>query len=137
MHCDSDTDTCAQSLIDCYLLCLLLSAILYQFTLIISFMTYLTILHLSFAILQEWKSNTMVVKNIGQVLSSWQFVPKFDETVISMPWLSFNPMKGILAPGEVELLLCFRINHTESSSWSCEDRMASIKYYFFAPWNTI
>lgn len=43
----------------------------------------------------------MVVKNIGQVLSSWQFAPKFDETVISMPWLSFNPMKGILAPGEV------------------------------------
>ena len=47
----------------------------------------------------------MIVKNIGQVLSSWQFVPKFDEALISMPWLSFTPMRGILAPGEVHNLV--------------------------------
>eukprot|EP00596_Hydrurales_sp_CCMP1899_P000717 CAMPEP_0119046722 /NCGR_PEP_ID=MMETSP1177-20130426/48508_1 /TAXON_ID=2985 /ORGANISM="Ochromonas sp, Strain CCMP1899" /LENGTH=540 /DNA_ID=CAMNT_0007020297 /DNA_START=42 /DNA_END=1665 /DNA_ORIENTATION=+ len=49
---------------------------------------------------QEKKSSIMVIKNVGQVLTSWQFVPKPDESVIAFPWLHFSSLNGILAPGE-------------------------------------
>ena len=43
----------------------------------------------------------MIVKNVGSVFSSWKFVPKLEENIISLPWLNFYPLHGILAPGEV------------------------------------
>ena len=43
----------------------------------------------------------MTIKNIGQVFSSWKFIPKCDDLNISPSWLNFYPLKGILSPGEV------------------------------------
>jgi phosphatidylinositol-bisphosphatase len=57
---------------------------------------------------QEKKSSVMVIKNVGQVITSWQFVPKPDESVIALPWLLFSSLNGILAPGEV-CYLCMYI----------------------------
>jgi hypothetical protein len=53
----------------------------------------------------------MVIKNVGQVITSWQFVPKPDESVIALPWLLFSSLNGILAPGEeAEVTVTIYIN---------------------------
>ena len=80
----------------------------------------------------------MIVKNIGTVFSSWKFVPKFEENIISLPWLNFYPLQGILAPGEV---CAFVEWFTEEASWTflkiswemCEWR----EFYWMSNWREI
>ena len=54
----------------------------------------------------------MTLKNTGNVMAEYSFVPKNDETEVSKSWLKFNPMDGILAPEEtveVEVLVILNL----------------------------
>ena len=50
--------------------------------------------------IQQLYRTTMTLKNTGNVMAEYSFVPKNDETEVSKSWLKFNPMDGILAPEE-------------------------------------
>ena len=50
----------------------------------------------------------MSLRNTGQVMAEWRFVPKNDQSEVCKNWLKFSPMDGILAPDEsvsVEVIL--------------------------------
>jgi phosphatidylinositol-bisphosphatase len=45
------------------------------------------------------------VTNTGKVVALFRFVPKLDEVSVSKPWISINPMYGMLIPGESETII--------------------------------
>ncbi|KAG2176616.1 hypothetical protein INT44_007280, partial [Umbelopsis vinacea] len=54
------------------------------------------------------KEVSITLENTGQLVASWHFIPKLDETVICKPWLQISRVTGVLGPGE-QTVIDFRI----------------------------
>ncbi|KAI8579196.1 hypothetical protein K450DRAFT_243208 [Umbelopsis ramanniana AG] len=54
------------------------------------------------------KEVSITLENTGQMVASWHFIPKLDETVICKPWLQISRVTGVLGPGE-QTVIDFRI----------------------------
>ncbi|KAL9656618.1 hypothetical protein ABK040_002890 [Willaertia magna] len=50
----------------------------------------------------EPMTQSMVLKNTGQVVCEYTFVPKPHETLPSKPYITIEPMEGYIIPGETE-----------------------------------
>ncbi|GAM18525.1 hypothetical protein SAMD00019534_017000, partial [Acytostelium subglobosum LB1] len=42
----------------------------------------------------------LLLENTGQVIARFKFIPKLDETVLCRPWLTINPIAGMMMPKE-------------------------------------
>ncbi|CAO3665848.1 unnamed protein product [Umbelopsis ramanniana] len=54
------------------------------------------------------KEVSITLENTGQMVASWHFIPKLDETTICKPWLHISRIAGVLGPGE-QTVIVFRI----------------------------
>jgi inositol polyphosphate 5-phosphatase INPP5B/F len=65
--------------------------------------------HLDFGLVDCMVEKTIIIpiKNIGAVFARWSFVPKLDESQVCERWLRFHPMQGVLAPGQVAVLISY------------------------------
>ncbi|KAH8550863.1 Endonuclease/exonuclease/phosphatase, partial [Umbelopsis sp. PMI_123] len=55
------------------------------------------------------KKVSITLENTGQLVASWHFIPKPDETVICKHWLYISRVSGVLGPGE-QTVIDFHIN---------------------------
>ena len=44
---------------------------------------------------------TLEIRNVGDSMAKWRFVPKLDQTVLSAQWCAATPSLGMLSPNEV------------------------------------
>ncbi|OBZ82545.1 Type II inositol 1,4,5-trisphosphate 5-phosphatase [Choanephora cucurbitarum] len=77
----------------------------------------------------EYKEKTVVLRNTGQVVTVFKFMPK-DETTgtILPPWLQVTPLSGVVAPGE-QVIIRFEVtvDPTISTPLNCgEAKMEEI-----------
>jgi phosphatidylinositol-bisphosphatase len=60
-------------------------------------------------VLFEMKKDSVIeIKNVGETIAYWHFVPKMEETAVCKKWISLDKVSGLLLPNEVrrsELLL--------------------------------
>jgi len=55
--------------------------------------------------------HTLLLENVGEVAVTWRFVAKPEEKLLSKPWLSVEPLYGLLPPGEsVHVSLIFSVD---------------------------
>ena len=56
-------------------------------------------------ILFETKKESVIeLKNVGESIAYWHFIPKMEETVVCKRWITLDKVSGLLLPGEVSIL---------------------------------
>lgn len=57
-------------------------------------------------VLYEIKKESIIeMKNIGESMAFWHFVPKMEESVVCKKWITLDKESGLLLPGEVRYIL--------------------------------